>query len=152
MQLLPSFCTSLLDIMCFQIWCHFRSLSKMMWQLSAELLIFSAQSFLQFEWQSEPPPSVNIFLCLQCCTPSAALSFFQWFSTLLEFVMPFICIEWWYSSVAVQFLKLAQCFCCWFSQFMSNFNIWGRPFAHIDISHWHQPFDFSHTLHRTLSP
>jgi hypothetical protein len=100
-QLLPSFYTRLLDMLCFQILCPFRSLSRMMWQLSAELLIFSAQSFLQFDWQSEPPASVNIFLRLQRCTPSATLDIFQWFTALLEFVMPFIRIEWWYSSLAV---------------------------------------------------
>jgi hypothetical protein len=42
MQPLPCFYTGLLDMMCCQIWCPFRSLSRMMWQLSAELLIFSA--------------------------------------------------------------------------------------------------------------
>jgi hypothetical protein len=42
MQTLPCFYTILLDMMCCQIWCPFISLSSIMWQLSAELLIFSA--------------------------------------------------------------------------------------------------------------
>jgi hypothetical protein len=54
---------------------------------------FSLHSHFYSSIDSQSPPSVNIFHCLQCCTPPAALNIFQWFTALLEFVMPFRCIE-----------------------------------------------------------
>lgn len=104
--------------MWWQVLCIFKSLLRMVWQLSTAIL--SPQSSLPDDKNIKPPAPVLTILIPQSCRPSTVWVIYQQFTTICEPVM-LLKTSWTRHFICHTSAKALQHFYCWFSQWLSKF-------------------------------